>query len=67
MVGLAGIIFVLIPESPWWLVGKDKVDEAANILQRYNGHVKGYDVQEQIVLPHLSSLQVNHTDSDREL
>lgn len=49
MVGTIAIIFFLIPESPWWLVSKGKNDRAAKILQKYNGHVEGYDVQEQIV------------------
>lgn len=49
MVGLTGIIFVFLPESPWWLAGKDKLDEAAKVLQMCNGSVEGYDVQEQIV------------------
>ncbi|KAJ5946930.1 hypothetical protein N7454_003769 [Penicillium verhagenii] len=48
MIGVIAIIFVLIPESPWWLVSKGKVDRAAKILQTYNGGVEGYDVQEQI-------------------
>jgi hypothetical protein len=49
MVGTIAIIFLLIPESPWWLVSKGKNDRAAKILQRYNGHIEGYDVQEQVV------------------
>ncbi|KAL3466115.1 general substrate transporter [Aspergillus heterothallicus] len=48
MVGVAGIIFVLIPESPWWLVGKDRFDKAANVLTLCNGRVEGYDTQQQI-------------------
>ncbi|KAL4865321.1 hypothetical protein BDV12DRAFT_211105 [Aspergillus spectabilis] len=67
MVGLAGIIFVLIPESPWWLVGKDKVDQAAKILHRYNGHVKGYDVQEQIGIMTTTLLEERHrAQQDRQ-
>lgn len=49
MIGVTGIIFVLIPESPWWLVAKDKFDKAAKVLQNCNGRVEGYNVQEQIV------------------
>ncbi|KAL4746877.1 hypothetical protein BDW72DRAFT_206984 [Aspergillus terricola var. indicus] len=48
MVGLAGIIFVLLPESPWWLVGKDRHEKASKVLRICNGRVQGYDVQEQI-------------------
>ncbi|KAJ5205098.1 uncharacterized protein N7498_005977 [Penicillium cinerascens] len=48
MLGATIIIFFLIPESPWWLVTKGKLDGAGKILQRYNGRIAGYDVQEQI-------------------
>lgn len=49
MIGVTGIIFALIPESPWWLVGKDKFDKAEKVLQNCNGRVEGYSVQEQLV------------------
>ncbi|KAJ5820027.1 hypothetical protein N7474_005618 [Penicillium riverlandense] len=48
MVGAIGFIFVLLPESPWWLVSKGKLEQAAKILKRYNGNVKEYSVDEQI-------------------
>lgn len=49
MVGLSGIIFVALPESPWWLVGKDRHEKAMKVMRVCNGSVDGYDVQEQIV------------------
>jgi hypothetical protein len=49
MIGVIVIIFILIPETPWWLVSKGKFDQASKILQRYNGKIQGYDVQQQIV------------------
>lgn len=49
MIGAIAIIFVLLPESPWWLVSKGKLDKAAKVLTFCNGNVNGYDVQEQIV------------------
>jgi hypothetical protein len=49
MIGAIGFIFVLLPESPWWLVSKGKLEQAAKILKRYNGNVKEYSVDEQIV------------------
>lgn len=49
MVGVIAVIFVFIPESPWWLVSKGKIDKAAQILTRCNGNVEGYSVDEQIV------------------
>lgn len=48
MVGVAGIIFVLLPESPWWLVGKDRPEKAAQVLRLCCGRVQGYNVDEQI-------------------
>jgi hypothetical protein len=54
MVGIAGIIFVLIPESPWWLVGKDQFDKAEKVLTFCNGRVEGYDTQQHIVRSNLS-------------
>ncbi|KAJ5950918.1 uncharacterized protein N7479_009331 [Penicillium vulpinum] len=48
MVGIIGVIFVFMPESPWWLVSKGKIENAAKILTRYNGKIDGYNVDEQI-------------------
>lgn len=49
MIGGMLFIFLLIPESPWWLASKEKLDKASKILTRFNGHVPGYNVQEVIV------------------
>jgi SP family general alpha glucoside:H+ symporter-like MFS transporter len=57
MVGIIILIFAFIPESPWWLVSKGKIDKAAKVLTRCNGNVEGYSVDEQIVC-HLSLLIV---------
>lgn len=51
MIGCMLIIFLLIPESPWWLAGKGKLQSAEKVLLRYHGHIEGYNVQEQIVSP----------------
>ncbi|KAM5354076.1 hypothetical protein ACJ41O_000726 [Fusarium nematophilum] len=48
MIGLILIIFLAIPESPWWLASKGKTDKAAKVLNLCFGHVEGYNVQEQI-------------------
>lgn len=49
MLGATIIIFVFIPESPWWLVSKGKLERAAKTLKWCNGGVNDYDVGEHIV------------------
>jgi SP family general alpha glucoside:H+ symporter-like MFS transporter len=44
-----GIVFALLPETPWWLASKGKLDKARKVLQLCNGGVEGYDIEEQIV------------------
>ncbi|EEY16688.1 sugar transporter [Verticillium alfalfae VaMs.102] len=48
MVGVAGIIFILLPESPWWLVSKGRFEKASKSLQVLNRGVEAFDVQEHI-------------------
>jgi hypothetical protein len=49
MFGVIALIFVGLPESPWWLVSKGKLDKADKVLEFCNEKVDGYDVREQIV------------------
>ena len=61
MIGMMLAIFLLIPETPWWLAGKGKLEKAEKILLRYNGHIKDYDVKEHIVsLPRKASSPAKH-------
>ncbi|WWD01055.1 hypothetical protein V866_007993 [Kwoniella sp. B9012] len=50
MIGVMGIIFVLLPESPWWLVSKGKLDKTSKVLQRYYGHIEGYNVSDEVAI-----------------
>jgi hypothetical protein len=49
MVGAIGIIFIFLPETPWWLASKGKLDQPRKVLQLLNGGVEDYDIEEQIV------------------
>ncbi|KIA75552.1 hypothetical protein HK57_00692 [Aspergillus ustus] len=60
MVGIAGIIFVFIPESPWWLVGKDHFERAEKVLNVCNGRVEGYDTQQQIGIMTATIMEERH-------
>ncbi|KAH8585911.1 general substrate transporter [Bisporella sp. PMI_857] len=48
MIGAMLAIFLVIPETPWWLVSKGKFDKARKVLLRYNGHMEDYNVEEVI-------------------
>ncbi|KAJ9156600.1 General alpha-glucoside permease [Pleurostoma richardsiae] len=48
MIGIIGIIFIFLPETPWWLVSKGKISKAEKVLRLCNGRVEGYDVHEQL-------------------
>ena len=43
-------LYLVLPESPWWLVSKGKHDKAAALLRRMNGHVQGYDADREIAV-----------------
>jgi MFS transporter, SP family, general alpha glucoside:H+ symporter len=49
MIGIILIIFLVIPESPWWLASKGKVERASKVLRRCYGGVEGYNIEQQIV------------------
>nr|RBR01112.1 hypothetical protein FVER53263_10607 [Fusarium verticillioides] len=48
MIGCILIAFLLIPESPWWLASKGKVEQASQVLNRCFANVEGYDIDQQI-------------------
>lgn len=50
MIGGLAIVYCLLPESPWWLVGKSKVDKARKTLLRLKGGVPGYDVDDELAV-----------------
>lgn len=43
-----GIVFALLPETPWWLASRGKLEKASKVLHLFNGGVEGYDIEEQI-------------------
>ncbi|OCF31052.1 hypothetical protein I317_06846 [Kwoniella heveanensis CBS 569] len=48
MIGLSIIIFVFLPESPWWLVSKGKLDKARSTLEKKFAHIPGYDINREL-------------------
>lgn len=54
MIGVSAIIFALLPETPWYLVGKGKLDQANKVLTRIHGRKQDYNPQEQVVSIHRS-------------
>ncbi|TYJ54173.1 hypothetical protein B9479_005184 [Cryptococcus floricola] len=50
MIAIMGVIFVLLPESPWWLASKGKLDQAAKMLERYQGHLEGFNVADEVAI-----------------
>jgi len=48
MVGAAILMYLFLPESPWWLVSKGKIDQARRVLAKKNGKVPGYDVDAEV-------------------
>lgn len=49
MIGAIGIVFALLPETPWWLVSQGKMDKARKSLETCNGDIKDYNYDEQLV------------------
>ncbi|KAH8743739.1 general substrate transporter [Diaporthe sp. PMI_573] len=48
---LGGMLLIntfLLPESPWWLVQKNKLDEAEKVLAKTHKGVPGYDVKSEL-------------------
>ncbi|KAH6967855.1 general substrate transporter [Ilyonectria sp. MPI-CAGE-AT-0026] len=60
MIGVIIIIFVFLPETPWWLVSQGKLDKASKVLQLCNGHIEGYDIQEQIGIMDATVMMERH-------
>lgn len=44
MLGMMAIIYVCLPESPYWLADKGKHEAGVRSLRRINGKIEGYDV-----------------------
>lgn len=43
-VGIMGLIYVFLPETPWWYARKGRAEDAKKILTRLYGKIQGYDV-----------------------
>ena len=45
-----GIVFVVLPESPWNLARRGKRDEAIKSMRRLFGNIKGYNFDEEYAI-----------------
>ena len=50
MIGGLAIIYLVLPESPWWLVQHDKIDKARKSLGRLKRGVPDYDVEVELAV-----------------
>lgn len=50
MLGMLGIIYFFLPETPWYLVSSGKYDKARALLQRLKSNVPGYDVDTELAV-----------------
>lgn len=58
VIGLALIIYIFLPESPWWLVSKGRIEDARKVLQRKNSSVPGYDLDAELgIIVHTIEIQ----------
>lgn len=48
LLGVMGIVFLLVPESVWFLAGKGRVEEGKKNLTMVFGKVEGYDVDHEL-------------------
>ncbi|GFZ49942.1 hypothetical protein JCM24511_07345 [Saitozyma sp. JCM 24511] len=46
-IGIMGIIYLLVPESPYWCATRGKHEQGIKTLAKINGSVSGYNVEEQ--------------------
>ncbi|KAH7355901.1 general substrate transporter [Pyrenochaeta sp. MPI-SDFR-AT-0127] len=47
-IGIMLIIYLILPESPAWCVGANKIERATKELHKLNGKIPGYDVDQQV-------------------
>nr|XP_031857210.1 uncharacterized protein CI109_007374 [Kwoniella shandongensis]KAA5524282.1 hypothetical protein CI109_007374 [Kwoniella shandongensis] len=45
MLGIMLIIYIYIPESPWWCANHEHHDRGRAIIKRLNGGIEGYNVE----------------------
>lgn len=50
MIGIAVLIFLILPETPWWLARKQKLDKARKVLTFMSKGIEGYHVEEELAV-----------------
>ncbi|CAG9997127.1 unnamed protein product, partial [Clonostachys byssicola] len=68
MIGLILVIFLVIPESPWWLASKGKVEKAYQVLHTCYGAVDGYNIDQQIeIMTSTVAIERQQAETNNEL
>ncbi|KAF4123598.1 Sugar (and other) transporter [Geosmithia morbida] len=68
MIGVILIIFIILPESPWWLASKGKTKKASKVLHLCYSDVEGYDVPQQIgIMTSTVAIERDQAERDSEV
>ena len=47
-IGVMILIFLVLPESPWWLVSRGDVSAARKVLERVYGNIDQHDIDSEL-------------------
>ncbi len=67
VIGLSFLIFLVLPESPWWLLSKGKVQKAEAIMIKKFGNVEGFDIPAEMAIMQATIDQQREWDAQARL